>query len=332
MRYLVTGATGFVGSYVVDRLLDRDESVRALARPSTATVELRRRGVEVWAGDLTHATDLVTAVDGMDVVINCAALVPGRAGGASSDAMWNVNLTGTERLLAAAAKVSVGRFVHLSSIAVYGCATPPVPEDAPKRPAGPYGQSKWAAEQALWRAHAEHDVPTVALRPCIVYGPRDRVFTPGLLRRCRTRLLALPDGGRHIIDLVFVSDVVDAVLAAATSAVAIGHAYNLTDGEIHTLRDVLMTGGGLTGRRPAVVSIPGRAYLRALYAASWLLRVGRVPATWRNVVEALEILQHDVHYAIDAARRDLGYVPQAGLTEGLRRSIACVGVTPTARR
>jgi nucleoside-diphosphate-sugar epimerase len=323
MRYLVTGATGFVGSHIVDRLRDRGDAVRALVRQPRAAEDLRKRGVEVWSGDLSTAADLRAAVDGVDVVIHGAGVVDATA---LPRNVWEVNLGGTERLLAASAQVGLARFVHLSSIAVYGYVPPPVAEDAPKRPVGPYGESKWAAEQALWRYHADHRLPAVALRPCIIYGERDHLFLPRLLRICRMRAVPLPHGGRRILDLVYVSDVVDAALAAAVKDTAVGRSYNITDGEAYTYRDILLAYGQLTGRRPAILPFPGRAVVLALQMTLRLMQVSRIPEHWMSPLVGLRmglrILGLDLHYAIDAARRDLGYAPRVGLMEGLHCALA----------
>jgi nucleoside-diphosphate-sugar epimerase len=317
MRFLVTGATGFVGSHVVDRLLEQGESVRALVLEPNESESLRTRGVNAFQADLTDGADLTRALDGVDVVVHCAGIVPDRLS-AVPGGLWQVNLGGTEQLLAASARTGITRFVHLSSVVVYGIATStPVTEDAAKRPIGAYSESKWAAELALWRYHAEHQLPVVAVRPCWIYGPRDQKFTPGLLRRCGQRVMVLPDGGHHLLDLVFVSDVVDAVLAAATNPQAVGRAYNITDGEKHSLREIGTVYRDITGRSPTVVTIPTKRILPALRFASHVMP-GRVLG---NLALGLEMFRHDIHYAIDAARRDLRYAPRVGLCEGLRRSL-----------
>src|SRR2546428_8068396 len=109
--------------------------------------------------------------------------------------LWAVNVESTERLLAAGARAGLGRFVHLSSVAVYGAAPAPVGEDAPKQPRGAYGQSKWAAEEALWRYHSDHRVPDVALRPCAIYGGRERRPRPVPSPPGRVGVVPRPGGG-----------------------------------------------------------------------------------------------------------------------------------------
>jgi nucleoside-diphosphate-sugar epimerase len=125
------------------------------------------------------------------------------------------------------------------------------------------------------------------------------------------RLVPLPVGGARLLDLVHVSDVVEAALAAASAPAAVGHAYNLTDGESHSYRDILDAFARFTGRRPAIVSIPGP-----------LFRLGA------RLIPGLRPLGLDLHYAIDAARRDLDYRPQVGLSEGLGRMLARTPASP----
>jgi nucleoside-diphosphate-sugar epimerase len=318
MRYLVTGATGFVGSHIVECLVARGDVVRALVPPHESAGPLHERGVEVWVGDLTGSEDLVDAVASADVVVHCAAVV--RLAASRRD-LWELNVGGTERLLAASAEAGLSRFVYLSSVAVYEYAPPPLTEDAPKRPVGAYGESKWAAERALWRYCAERELPAVALRPCFIYGPRDGHTWPILRRLFQMRIIPMSEGGRRVLDLVYVSDVVDAVLAAATKPAAVGHAYNITDGESHTWRDIVATYGQTTGQGPTILPVPGWALMLILEVALRLRHLMRASSERTDRLRQLRLLDLDAHYAIDAACRDLGYTPQVGFAEGLRRTL-----------
>lgn len=317
MRHLVTGATGLVGSRIVERLLARGDAVRALVLEPEAVDALKRRGVDARPGDLSGPTDLAAAVDGVDSVIHCAGIVQASA---PREDLWAVNVGGTERLLAAAAGTGRPRFVYVSSVGVYGRAAPPVAEDAPKEPVGAYAESKWAAEQALWRWHADKGLPAVVLRPCPIYGPGDRRITQALSRLGRLRVAPLPSAGRRLLALVYVSDVADAIVAAATLPAAEGHAYNVTDGEAHTYRDVLLAYGEVMGRRPAIVPVPGRAVVLGLQMLVRVRQARGRPGDWEGQIERLRAFDLDAHYSIEAARRDLGYRPRVGLLEGLRHT------------
>jgi nucleoside-diphosphate-sugar epimerase len=135
------------------------------------------------------------------------------------------------------------------------------------------------------------------------------------------RLVPLPRGGRRLLDLVHVSDVVEAVLAAIASPAAVGHAYNITDGESHSYRDILVAYGELTGRRPAVLAVPPCLFRLTLKLGLALQRGRRLTREASGRVAQAGALDLDVHYSIEAARSDLGYRPRVGLREGLRRTL-----------
>ncbi len=315
MKFFVTGATGLVGSHVADRLLARGDSVRALVRRPEAADNLRARGIDVSIGDVGDEDRLRAAVEGSDIVVHCAGAV-NLAG--DRELLWEVNVKGTERLLAASVDARVSRFVHLSSVAVYGPSPAPVSESAPKEPAGAYGASKWEAEKVLQQYERKHGLPAVVVRPCTIYGEGDRHAVHALSRVARLPVIPLPRRGNRLLDLVHASDVADAVLTAATSSAALGKAYNITDGEKHTHRDILMALGRATGRRPRILSLPGPA-VAALKALPSLLQYVSPSAARR--MRRIGAIDMDIHYAIDAARRDLRYEPKVRLQEGLELAL-----------
>jgi oxidoreductase len=320
MRYLVTGATGFIGGHVVDRLIEAGHRVRAHVLEPDAAERLEARAVEVRLGDLILDEDLAPLLEGVDVVVHCAGIA---ARGARREDIWRVNVEGTRRLVAACASAGLSRFVYLSSVAVYGHALPPAREDAPQDPVNVYGESKCAAEEAIWSCRAETGLPAVVLRPCLVYGERDRRLPHFFTRMSRLRLLPLPSGGNRVVALVHVSDLVDAVVAASTSPRAVGNAYNVTDGERHTYRDVLDTLRETTGRRPWILPVPGAVFATALKLLLWVARLKSTNNGSRaDLSKSLRIFDLDCFYSLDAARADLGYDPRVTLAAGLRRTLA----------
>jgi nucleoside-diphosphate-sugar epimerase len=239
---LVTGAAGFIGSHVVDRLAaDERRDVRAVDRVDA---------------DLATA-DLDPLLDGVDVVIHLAARPGVRPSWDEFESYVADNVVGTERLLAAAGRAgTVERFVYASSSSVYGNATGyPTTEDALPAPVSPYGVTKLAGEH-LCRAF---DVAVVVLRYFTVYGPRQR---PDMAFH-RMIAAALGDGppfplygdGSQVRDFTYVDDVVTATLAAAQDAVT--GTFNVAGGSSTSVAEVLDVVGRLTGtpvpvdRRPA---------------------------------------------------------------------------------
>lgn len=317
-QYAVTGATGFLGRNLVQRLLEQQDAVRALVPEESEVEPLRRRGVDVRPGDLNGTRDLANFVEGASVVIHCAGVVDLSS---TSAEHWKVNVEGSERLFAACVQAGVPRFVFLSSVGVYGHGNSPIREDAPKRPVGAYGKSKWAAEKSLWTYHADHGLPAVALRPCIVYGPHDQRIWPLVESLCRKRFVPLPDGGKRIVDLVHVADVVDAVLAASRAEAAVGKAYNITDGETHSFRDLVDTFARITDTRPVILPVPGGLLVRAVQAGLRWKQLRGIEGDWVGQADRVRALAMDLHYAIDAARRDLAFSPRVGIAEGMRRML-----------
>lgn len=317
MKALVTGATGMIGGAVVDALRARGHRIRALVRPSAQVDALLRQGVDVVMGDLGDEASLRQAVQGIDLVFHAAALLGFRN---TAQALDDVNVAGTERLLTASRAAGVQRFIHISSVGVYGPHEPPIHEDTPQTPNNAYGRSKQRAEEAVWRAHAQ-GLATIILRPCIVYGPGDRYFTPIFTQLMRLPVLPLPDGGDRLIELVYVSDVAEAAMQAATRSVAIGQAYNITDGRPTTISDLIETYTMLTGQGPRIINVS----VERLTQSAGVLRDALAPIAPRVAYvlrpETLANLQHDIHYDLGKAQRELGYSPQVGFYEGLRRTL-----------
>lgn len=218
-RVLVTGATGFIGTHVCERLaLETGFPVRALVHAWPHAVRVAHLPVELVAGDLAVAGSVRQAVEGCDAVVHLAT--GGRQG----------FVAGTRNLVAAARAAGVRRFVHMSTTAVYGLTPPPTlaSEETPLRRVGEsYCDWKIAAERAVW-AGVRRGLPAVVLRPSIVYGPHSR-WNTGTLEKIAAGAYWLVDEGRGTCNTVFVDNLVDAVLAALARPEAPGQAFFITD-------------------------------------------------------------------------------------------------------
>jgi nucleoside-diphosphate-sugar epimerase len=315
MQAFVTGSTGFIGSHLTALLRAHGWRVRGLVRPGRDPARLHAAGAEAVFGTLEDLPALTRACAGCDVVFHVAAALGPNA---DAQALFRVNVGGTENVLRAAATAGVGRVVFTSSVAVYGEAAPEgADEDTPPNPSGPYGESKVRAEALCLRYMAEHGLPVVILRPCFVYGPGDPYFLPTAISILRGGWFPVVDGGRLPVDLVHVEDVANAHLLAATAPQAAGRAYNITDGRRRTLRELLELGARALGVRVRLVSVPrflvrpGAVVLRAL---GELLRVpGRELLTPEN----LRAMCAPHHFRIARARQELGYEPARQLEEVL---------------
>jgi acetylornithine/succinyldiaminopimelate/putrescine aminotransferase/nucleoside-diphosphate-sugar epimerase len=226
---LVTGASGFIGGHIAQRLVDEGYQVRCLVRADSDTSLLDELKVELAIGDLTAPDSLARAAAGCRYVIHCAALVSDWGTGKE---ITRINVGGTRDLLAAAADASVARFVQVSSTDVYGHpGTAGVTEEQP--PAGFrnwYAHTKLGAEAEVRRAARQLGLETVILRPATVYGPRSREVVGEIAAAIRGGHMVLIGHGRAVAGLCYVDNLVDAVLLALGHDSAPGQTFNITDG------------------------------------------------------------------------------------------------------
>ncbi|MGH2453048.1 MAG: NAD-dependent epimerase/dehydratase family protein [bacterium] len=311
---LITGASGFIGSHVAERLVREGVQVRGLVRSEAKGAALGALGVAPALGDLTDAASLAKAVHDCRLVIHCAAWM-GRPW--SLRAAEAVNVHGTRALLDAAQRAGVARFIHLSSITVYGPTTAPViDEETPLWPLGLYRSTKIGAEREVEDA-LRRGLATVVLRPGQVFGERDGGVTRIALRRLSGGRPLLVDGGDGFCHPIYVENLVDGILTAATAPEAPGRIFNLADADL-PWREFF-------GFYAAMVGRPLRSY------PSWVVRLGtgvmesvaaitRRPA--RAIPAELGYLLRQSRYDTVRARSILGWVPRVSLVEAMARTEA----------
>jgi nucleoside-diphosphate-sugar epimerase len=318
---VVTGATGMLGSHVAERLLARGDRVRAVVRPASNAAFLRQLGVEIVPGSLADEESLYRAVQGADCVYHCAAKV-------GEWAPWSVYqesiIDATTHLLAACRGARVGRVLHVSSIAVYGH---PPPDGSPLTEDDPLGQKLWfrdyycrakiQAEELVRGSGVEWSI----VRPSWIYGPRDRNTLPRMILAIRSGRFSQVGRGDNLLNVVYVGDVAEGAILAATSPAARGQAYNLSSpGEVtqRQFLDALTDGLSL----PRVTrQVPYRlAYAIGVFSeiVGHLIRIKRPPHVTRYGVS---LMGRPTRFSIEKARTQLGWEPRVGAAEGLRRTL-----------
>ncbi len=240
MRFALTGSTGGVGAAFIDVALSHAHSLRALVRDRAHASALQREGVTLVEGDLASDSALRELAEGADVFVHTAAHV-GDFG--DREPFVEVNVRGTERAVRAAASAGVHRFVHLSSVAVYGRPDRGIINElyAPRLFGAPYEDTKFQAERVAFALGKELGMEVVALRPPVIFGPFDRVFVPRVLGLLKKGLAIVVDGGEAPLNVIDVRDLCDAILLAATSKRAPGEAFNIASSPPPTIRSVLDT-------------------------------------------------------------------------------------------
>lgn len=316
MVNLVTGATGLIGSQLVEALVVRGERVRALVRPTSRTGRLRELGVEIRVGNLMDNPTLMAAAKGAERLFHCAGLVSDW--GTQQD-FYQTNVNGARRVLAAATRAEVGKFVYLSTSDIYGFPGQPVDETELPSPRGfPYSDSKVEAESLVWSHYRRVHLPITILRPATVYGPGARLLVVALIRLLRRRSLPLIDGGEHIAGLTYVGNLVDALLLAATSDASVGQAYNISDGGKVTWKEYVEALAQLSGVPKPARSYPHwRAFGMATFWEAYHRMLGRSerPPLTRMMVE---LMGTDQDFPIGKAEQQLGYRPRVTFEQGIR--------------
>lgn len=322
MRALVTGATGLVGSRLAGRLIERRDVTKALVRDHTKGKSLANMGVTLAQGDLRDPQSLQAAMENFDVVYHCAAQVALPHQG-NREHLIKTNVEGTKNLLEAAIQASVKRFVFVSSVAVYGGLSEiGIEENAPHRANGYYSESKILAEKTVRELEEKSKIEVVILRPCVIYGPGDLNFLPRIMELLLKGRFPLVSGGAQLLDLVYVDDVVDALLLAGTRTNAAGQAYNVTDGATRTLREIIDMLSRVLGQPLKTIRVP---YTLALAFSALSVAWSRLAHPSEEPLIsplAVRTMNRPHHYSIKKIRDELEYEPKISLEHGLERTLS----------
>lgn len=317
---IVTGGTGFIGGHVVDRFLAAGWRVTVLVRDPARIARRHQGQVEVLRGDLTVA---LPAMPAAEAIVHAAADMDF---GHDTRAMAAVTVMGTERLLAAAATLDAPpRFVHVSSQAVYGFDRhyTDADEATPMRPSPyPYCETKRQAEAAVWRAGAS-GLPVVVLRPGFVYGPGDVRTLPPVVEMLRKgQLSAHIDGGRFDTGCVHAENCAEGVFLAAVRPEAVGEAFNLGDGRVLTIRQMIDDIAGRLGVPAPSGNFPYGLAMATGHLVEGAWRLFRRPGPPPLSPFLVAMLRRNSGFSIEKARARLAYAPRRQWEESLDETLA----------
>lgn len=321
---LITGATGFVGSHLVEACAGRGWNVRALVRSNSALGLLERHHATLIRGDMTDNAAIREALQGVEVVFHCAAKV-GDWG--PVEEYRAVNVEALRGLLDACRSQSLKRFVHFSSLGVYAARHHHGTDENEPLPAhhiDGYTQTKVESEQHVMSYYRQYQLPVVVLRPGFIYGPRDRTLMPKMLENLRKRKVRYILGARkRAMNCIYVGNLIEAALLAAEKPEAIGQIYNLTDGEFVSKRrfiDSIVEGMGMP--RPKPVPVP---FWLGRVIAWWMegqARKKNSPKAPRVTQGRLKLFGLNLDFSIEKAKNQLGYRPRWSFDEGMRETVA----------
>jgi nucleoside-diphosphate-sugar epimerase len=321
--HFVTGGTGLIGSHVVEALLRRGKRVRVLVRPDSDRTFLQSLGVDFAVGDLTHPETLPAALANVHTVYHCAARV-------SDWGPWEIFqktiVDATRSLLRAAQSSNVPRFVHVSSINVYG---------HPKLPAGqwltedsPLGRDLWLWDhycrakiltEEMVRSGKEYAGAWTVLRPSWTYGPRDRNSMPRVIAALRRGRFRIVGTGNNRLNIIHAEDMAEGIVRAGLTEKAIGRVYNLSSEGVINQRELLEV---LT-QTLKIPPIQSRVSFKLAFAVGFfaeclgrLLRWDKPPLLTRY---AIALIGRSTRFSIERARTELDWEPKIHPRDGVRQ-------------
>ena len=318
MNVFVTGASGFIGQAVVKKVLQAGQSLTALLMPQEP--DSLGAGASIVRGDVTKPETLAGLMKGADALIHLA--------GAVGFQTWKnclaINRDGTANVVREAVASGVRRFIHMSSVSVYG-RTPGVPirEDFPLKKIGdPYGDTKIDGEGIVREQEHLGKLDLSVIRPTVVYGPGENKFLPALLQNLRSGKFRTIGDGEQPVDLVHVDDLAAFVLRVLEEPRSIGRTYNLANPSNPSWNEMVKTLCAELGIPAPEKHISyGTAFRLAGYMELLSKLAGKPPRLSRYSVR---LVGRPYNYLIDAARQELGFVPSIELLAGLKECLKTV--------
>ncbi len=321
---LVTGATGLLGSHIVEKLRERDLPVRVLVRPGSDRSWLETQNVEFVEGDVTDPVSLKAACAGVDAVYHSAAKV-GDWG--PWEDFQRITIDGTQNMVDAAVAAGVRRFVHISSISCYGYHTRDVAVDETFDLGyklyrwAYYSKSKIEAERIVWRAYKENRIELTVIRPAWIYGERDRTTIARLydmIKRGRAKILGKGD---NRLNVVYAGNIAEAAIAAAGRADCNGEAFNCSNDGAITQQEYFDLLARSIGAPPVKRHVPYRVAYSAgfvLECLGHLFRWQKPPFVTRY---AVWLMGRRSYFSAEKARQVLNWQPTVTYEVGVPNTV-----------
>ena len=309
MKTLVTGATGFIGSHLVEELLKRGYSVTCLVRRTSNLQWIDGLNVRLIYGDCAIKESLLNAAADFDYIFHLAGLTKA----ANEKDFFSANALGTENLINAVIEKNpaVKRFVYLSSLAAAGpsCDGAPSKETGEPKPVSAYGRSRLEGERIVMRHKSA--IPVTVIRPPAVYGPRDKDFY--IFFKLLKKGISL-SWGECYYSLLYVDDLVRGAILSAESKTAEGEIFYLSDGRIYSNEEITEAIALTLESKPVRLKIP-----KSLMPV--IAGIGQKLGNQGNIINKDKIreLQHS-YWTCDStkSRNELGFIPNVGIKEGIK--------------
>jgi len=322
MRVLVTGATGFVGSHLVEKLDAKNIQLNVLVRQKWSnSLPMWLHNSNIIYGDLTDISCVNEAVNGVDVVIHSASLL-GRWQSEFPEHYYSkVNVDGTKNLINASMAEGVTHFIYLSTAGVMGrLVNMPADETHPFLPVYPYEKSKCFAELALRKAIVTKNFPATIVRATHIYGPRDKNTLKIFKVIKKTQIFPLIGGGNNLFQPLYIEDLIKAlILCLENPKMSIGETYLVAGKDVLTYRDFILLSAKALGI--SVMNIPLSVTIANLLASATETVCHGLNIEPPLTHSRVEFFSRDQIYTIKKIYKSIGFFPETSIATGLNRMI-----------
>lgn len=322
---LVTGATGLLGSHIAEQLRNAKKPVRALVRPNSDTDFLSHIGCELAEGDITDPASIRSACDGVTQFYHAAAKV-------GDWGIWpdfqRITINGTQNCLDAAIGAKVQRFIHISSISVYGYVHESGEIFDEQTPLGQnlnrwsfYSRAKVAAEDLVWNAYRDNQLPVTIIRPSWLYGQRDRTSIGRLVSLIRGGRAKIIGTGDNRLNLSYAGNVAAGTILAADKNEAVGQAYNMSNDGMITQREYINMIAENLGAEPVNRTVPFNVAAAVGFLLECWGKLTHSPNPPMVSRYAVWLIGRTCFFDTSKARNQLGYVPQVEYRNGIAETV-----------
>ena len=311
---LVTGANGFTASYVCRQLLEKGYKVRGLVRKNADMKLIDGVSIDLCYADLALDTDFSSVMDGIDVVYHIAAAY--RTENVPRKYFWDVNVEGTRKLLEAAKKAGVKKFVHSSTVGVQGdIKNPPATEEYRYGPGDYYQESKVDGEKLVLEFHKKEKFPIAIVRPVGIYGPGDTRFLK-LFKHIYNGKFRMIGDGKVLYHMTYVEDLARGFILAGEKEESVGEIFTIGGEGYLTLGELVDKIASILNKQIPKLRIPvWPVWFGGLLCEIACKPFGISPPIYRRRVD---FFVKDRAFDISKAKRVLGYSPKVSLDEGLK--------------
>lgn len=319
-KVLITGGTGFIGSRLALRCRETGSDVVVYGQENTPAEKdnsrlLKSKGIPVILGAITDSVKLENTMDSVTYVFHLAAAQ--HEANVPDQVFWDINVFGTQGLLEIAGRKGVKRFIHGSTIGVYGSALNGViDEDSPLRPENIYGVTKLEGEKIVLSAKERQ--PVAVVRISETYGPGDRRLLK-LFKGIQKGIFFVIGSGENIHHLIYIDDLLDGMIAAAKDENAKGEVFVLAGKEPVTTNQMVQTIAEKLGKKIPPIKAPLLPFMVTALSMELVLRpLGLNPPLHRR---RMDFFRKSFLFSIDRAQRKLGFNPACSFEEGVQKTL-----------